>query len=153
MFLCEDVTERDLNTTVLASQLIASISSALVLLGRIFAKHPRRLFQVMCQSVVVSRGTDSLNECLHQCKRPSGQGVLPDFHSVSYWNSFHLVRCLLFFKRPAGVERNQPTLGRQPAFNGLVVALITFPLIVIEIVLVIAAAGVSKKTHSEAQGR
>ena len=160
MFLCEDVTERDLNTTVLASQLIASISSALFYLA-IFSLSILGVCFKSCVKVSSSQGTffvflvGALIASMNVFTNANDLQVKEYYRifTVSLIGIvFTLFGALLFFKRPAGVERNQPTLGRHQPSMGLVVALITFPLIVIEIVLVIAAAGVSKKTHSEAPG-
>ena len=56
---------------------------------------------------------------------------------VSAIGIFTLLGAVLFFSQP-GEETNEPTLGRQQPSMGMVVGAITFPLIVIEIVLIIS---------------
>ena len=146
---CKSVTEHDLNTTVSASQIIAASGTGLFYL------------------IMLSLGI--LGVCSKQCARlSSSQGTLFFFlvgALISFVNVltnadelqvkmtcrvftifligivFAVFGAALFFKVPTedGAD-DEPTLGRQQPSMGLVVTSITFPLVVIEIVLLIASA-------------
>ena len=152
---CKYDTGNDTNTTVAASQVIAASGTALFYLGIFFlgilgvcCKPCRKmacsqgtffafLVGALTASVNVFTNADDLQVKLY-CRI---------FTIFLIGIVFAMFGAALFFTRPeTGPENlNQPTLGRQQPSMGLVVTLITIPLIVIEIVLLIAAAA-SKKT-------
>ena len=154
---CEKATDHDVNKTVSASQVIAASGTALFYL------------------VLFSLGI--LGVCCKPCaKLACSQGTFFSFlvgaliASVNVFTNaddlqvklycriftiflvgivFALFGAALFFTLQHGQHAHLPTLGRQQPSMGLVVTLITIPLIVIEIVLLIAAAA-SKKTDEPA---
>ena len=142
-------TEHDLNTTVSASQIIAAAGTGLFYL------------------IMLSLGI--LGVCSKQCARlSSSQGTLFFFlvgALISFVNVltnaderqvkmtcrvftifligivFAVFGAALFFKVPTGVGADdEPTLGRHQPSMGLVVTSITIPLVLIEIVLLLASA-------------
>lgn len=145
---CKPVTEHDLHTTVSASQIIAASGTALFYL------------------IMFSLGV--LGVCFRQCAKLSCcQGTLFFFlvgALISFVNVitnadelqvkmnyriftifligivFAVFGAALFFKVPTGDGADQPTLNRHQPSMGLVVTSITFPLVIIEIVLLIASA-------------
>lgn len=145
---CKSVSEHDRNTTVSASEIIAASGTGLFYL------------------IMLSLGI--LGVCSKQCANLSScQGTLFFFlvgALISFVNVitnadelqvkvsyriftifligivFAVFGAALFFKVPTGDGADEPTLGRHQPSMGLVVTSITIPLVVIEIVLLIATA-------------
>ncbi|KAL9975528.1 hypothetical protein ACROYT_G012698 [Oculina patagonica] len=154
---CKQASEHDRNTTVSASQVIAASGTALFYLvifflsifgvcfkpcAKLTCSHGTFfsfLVGVLIASVNVFTNADDLQVKLY-CRI---------FTMFLIGIVFALFGAALFFKRPEGLQANLPTLGRQQPSMGLVVSSITIPLVVIEIVLLIAAAA-SKKTDEPA---
>ena len=156
-YRCNAVTQHDLNTTVSASQIIVASGTALFYL--------------------VMFGMGILGVCSKQsAKLSSSQGTLFLFlvgALITFVNVltnadelqikmiyrfftvfligivFAVFGAALFFTVPPGDGADAPTLGRQQPSMGLVVTTITFPLVVIEVVLLVASAA-SKKTDGPA---
>lgn len=153
---CKDATKHDLNTTISASQVIAASGTALFYLI-IFLLSVLGVFCKPCARLTCSHGTffsflvgvliASVNVFTNaddlQVK------VYCRIFTISLIGIvFALFGAALFFTRPDGQQANLPTLSRQQPSMGLVVTLITIPLIVIEIVLLIAAAASTKTDES-----
>ena len=158
-FCCKNVTEHDLNTTVYASQIIAASGTGLFYLI------------MFCLGI--------LGVCFEQCaKLPSSQGTLFFFlvgALITFVNVltnadelqvkltyriftifligivFAVFGAALFFTVPSGDWADAPTLGRQQPSMGLVVTLITLPLVAIEIVLLVASTAF--RNTDESAGR
>ena len=155
---CNSATEHDLNTTVSASQIIAASGNGLFYLILLFL--------------------GILGVCSKQCaKLSSSQGTLFFFlvgALITFVNVltnadelqvkliyriftipligivFAVFGAALFFTMPATDGTDVPaTLGRQQPSMGLVVTLITLPLVAIEIVLLIASAASRNTDESE----
>ncbi|KAJ7337147.1 hypothetical protein OS493_010001 [Desmophyllum pertusum] len=153
IFRCEGATERDVNTTVLASQVIASISSALFYLA-IFSLSILGVCFKSCVKVSSSQGTffvflvGALIAFVNVFTNANDLQIklyCRIFTVFLIGIVFTLFGALLFFKRPG----NQLTLGRTQPSMGLVVALITFPLIGIEIALLMAARTASNSEKAD----
>ena len=157
---CKSASEHDLKTTVSASQIIAASGTGLFYL------------------IMLSLGI--LGVCSRQCaKLSSCQGTLFFFlvgALISFVNVitnadelqvkmnyrifsifligivFALFGAALFFIVPTGDGADEPTLGQQQPSMGLVVTLITFPLVVIEIVLLIATSTTASRNTDDSKG-
>ena len=157
---CKPSTEHDLKTTVSASQIIAASGTGLFYL------------------IMLSLGI--LGVCSRQCaKLSSCQGTLFFFlvgALISFVNVitnadelqvkmnyrifsifligivFAVFGAALFFIVPTGDGADEPTLGQQQPSMGLVVTLITFPLVVIEIVLLIVTSTTASRNTDDSKG-
>lgn len=154
---CEIVNEHDLKSTTMASQVIAASFSALFYLVMFFVSILGLCFQP-CVKISSSQGTffvfftGTLITVLNVFTNDHEN----DLRVRLYYRLFTVpligiifisFGAALFFRRG---QDNEPTLGRQQPSMGLVVSLITFPLVVIEIVLLCAA--VASKTTDNPTG-
>ena len=156
-FPCENVTARDLNTTVSASQIVAAsyallfylIILALSILGicfktcvKVFTSQATLiLFLIGTLMVSINIFTNAGNEELKIYFRLATGflvGIVFVFAGAS-----------LFFSKPENAG-NQSTLAQQQPSMGLVVGAITIPLIIAEIFLLVAANASKKDETSEA---
>ena len=152
--ICHTATNDDINSTVLASQLITASCAAAFYLVMFFLGILGVWFQ-SCLRVSSSQVTlfaffvGALITCIN---------VFTNAHNLSVKLSFRLFTTILigiifiifgawrFFEMPnrARGEANpqgndRPPLGKQQPSMGLVVSLLTFPLVIIEIVLICAS--------------
>ena len=152
---CKNDTGHDKNTTISASQVIAASGTALFYLG-IFSLGILGVCCKSCGKLSFSQGTffafliGALTASVNVFTNADDLQVklyCRIFTMFLVGIVFAMFGAALFFKRPETGQQilNQPTLGSQQPSMGLVVTLITIPLIVIEIVLLIAASA-SKKT-------
>ena len=156
---CKNATKHDLNTTISASQVIAASGTALFYLGIFWLGILgvcRRPCSTVCSRLACSQGTffaflvGALIASVNVFTNAEDLQVklyCRIFTIFLIGIVFALFGAVWFFTPPGGQhgDANQPTLGLQQPSMGLVVTLITIPLIVIQIVLLIAAAA-SKKT-------
>ena len=145
-FLCENVTARDLNTTVSASQIIAA-SYALLFYLVILALSILGVCFKACVKVFTSRATlilfliGTFMVCVNIFTN-SGDPRLKIYFRLAtgflVGIAFISAGASLFFSKPVDAG-NQSTLAQQQPSMGLVVGAITIPLIIAEIFLLVAA--------------
>ena len=156
-FCCENVTERDLNTTVSASQLIAASYALLFYLVILVLSILGICFKA-CIKVFTSQATlilfliGALMVCVNIFTN-SGDHKLKIYFRLA---TAFLVGIVLifagaswFFSKPEDAG-NQSTLAQQQPSMGLVVGAITIPLIIAEIFLLVAANASGREETSEA---
>ena len=156
-FPCENVTERDLNTTVSASQIIAAsyallfylVILVLSILGICF-KACVKVFT--CQATLLLFLLRTLMVCVNIFTNSGDQELKIYFRLATGFLVgivFMVAGASLFFSKPEDAG-NQSTLGQQQPSMGLVVGAITIPLIIAEIFLLVAANASKKEETSEA---
>ena len=154
---CKNATDHDRNTTVSASQVIAASGTALFYLV-LFSLSILGVRCKPCAKLACSQGTFFFFLVGALIATVNVFTNADDLQVKLYCRIFTtflvgivlaLFGAALFFTLPHGQHAHLPTLGRQQPSMGLVVTSITIPLIVIEIVLLIAAAA-SKKTDESA---
>ena len=141
-----NTTERDLNTTISASQVIAASYALLFYLVVLVFSILGVCFKA-CAKVLSSQATfvlfliGSLLVCVNIFTNSGNQDVKVYFRLATGFLvgiAFVLAGAALFFSKPEDVP-NQSTLARQQPSMGLVVGAITIPLIIVEVFLLVAA--------------
>ena len=164
-FSCKNATEHDLNTTVYASQIIAAFGTGLFYLI-MFCLGVLGVCSKQCAKLSSSQGTlffflvGALITFVNVLTNAGELQVKMYYRIFTIFLVgivFAVFGAALFFTVPAvptGHVRNgadTSTLGRQQPSMGLVVTLITFPLVAIEIVLLVASA--ASRNTDESAGR
>ena len=157
-FPCENVTARDLNTTVSASQIIAA-SYALLFYLLVLVLSILGICFKACVKVFTSQATlilfliGTLMVCVNIFTNSGDDQELKIyFRLVTVFLvgiAFIVAGASLFFSKPEDAG-NQSTLAQQQPSMGLVVGAITIPLIIAEIFLLVAANASKKEETSEA---
>ena len=156
-FPCENVTARDLNTTVSASQIVAA-SYALLFYSAILALSILAVCFKACVKVLTSQATlilfliGTLMISINIFTNAGNQELKIYFRLATGFLvgiAFVFAGASLFFSKPEDAG-NQSTLAQQQPSMGLVVGAITIPLIIAEIFLLVAANASKKDETSEA---
>ena len=154
---CENVTKRDINSTVSASQIIAA-SYALLFYVVILVLSILGVCFKACVKVFTSQATlilfliGTLMVCVNIFTNSGDQELKIYFRLATgllVGIAFVFAGAWLFFSRPEDAA-NQSTLAQQQPSMGLVVGAITIPLIIAEIFLLVAANASKKEETSEA---
>ena len=152
---CND-TERDLNATASASQVIAAsyallfylVLLVLSILGVCFSACVKLLSS---QATIVLFLIGTLIVCLNIFTNSNNQGLKIYFRLATGFLvgiAFVLAGAALFFSKPRHSPR-QSTLGQQQPSMGIVVGAITFLLIILELFLIVATHASMKGETSE----
>ena len=156
-FPCENVTTRDLNTTVSASQIIAASYALLFYLVILVFSILGVCFKA-CVKVFTSQATlilfliGTLMVCVNIFTNSGDQALKIYFRLATGFLvgiAFVFAGASLFFSKPEEAG-NQSTLAQQQPSMGLVVGAISIPLIIVEIFLLVAAKASEKDETSEA---
>ena len=154
---CENVTKRDINSTVSASQIIAA-SYALLFYVVILVLSILGVCFKACVKVFTSQATlilfliGTLMVCVNIFTNSGDQELKIYFRLATgllVGIAFVFAGAWLFFSRPEDAA-NQSTLAQQQPSLGLVVGAITIPLIIAEIFLLVAGNASKKEETSEA---
>ena len=148
-----NVTQHDLNTTVSASQIIVASGTALfylVMFGMgilgVCSKQSAKLSSSQGSLFLFLVGAlITFVNVLTNADELQVKMIYRFFTIFLIGIVFAVFGAALFFTVPPGDGTDAPTLGQQQPSMGLVVTTITFPLVVIEVVLLVASAA-SKKT-------
>ena len=158
---CENVTKRDINSTVSASQIIAAsyallfyvVILVLSILGVCFKACRVKVFTSQATLIIFLIGT--LMVCVNIFTNSGDQELKIYFRLATrllVGIAFVSAGAWLFFSKPEDAA-NQSTLAQQQPSMGLVVGAITIPLIIAEIFLLVAANASKKEETLEALRR
>ena len=151
-----NATERELNTTISASQVIAA-SYALFFYLVLLVLSILGVFFRACVEVLSSQATyvlfliGTLMVCVNIFTNSGNQEVKDYFRLATGFLVgivFVAAGAALFFSKPQDVP-NQSTLARQQPSMGLIVGAITIPLMIVEVFLIVAASRSKKDETSE----
>ena len=145
---CKSASEHDLNTTVSASEIIAASGTGLfylimLLLGILGVGFKQCAKLSSCQGTLfffLVGAMISFVNVITNADELQVKVIYRIFTIFLIGIVFAVFGAALFFKVPTGDGADEPTLGRHQPSMGLVVTSITIPLVVIEIVLLIATA-------------